>query len=248
MSTLGARVRKARVARGMSVRELASKADCSPSMISQIESGRANPSVATLYEISSALEISLDSLFARVSGTTGRVPELVDPTGLRQVPGEHRSRGATHWSAVHTGGVELAPRGQPRTTPVQDESPSLLRKRNRQSIDLAHGVHWEQLVPVPEQGAQFLEVWYPPGGGALPNDHPARHNGREYGVIIEGTLSLQLGFEQFELGPGDSFAFDSTAPHRYWNAGTELVRGIWFVLDRWQSSRPRWDEDLSPHP
>ena len=62
---LGARIRAARAARGISARELARKVDCSASMISQIELGRANPSVSTLYDISSALQISLDRLFSK---------------------------------------------------------------------------------------------------------------------------------------------------------------------------------------
>ena len=42
----------------------------------------------------------------------------------------------------------------------------------------------------------------------------------------------QLGFEQFELEPGDSIGFDSTQPHRLWNLGDEPVHGIWFVVGR----------------
>ena len=36
-------------------------------------------------------------------------------------------------------------------------------------------------------------------------------------------------------------AFDSTIPHRYWNARTEPVRGIFFNLDRWQVADSGWD-------
>jgi mannose-6-phosphate isomerase-like protein (cupin superfamily) len=50
--------------------------------------------------------------------------------------------------------------------------------------------------------------------------------------VDSGTLGLQLGFEQHELGPGDSIAYDSTLPYRFWNLGEEPVNGIWFVVGR----------------
>ena len=43
---------------------------------------------------------------------------------------------------------------------------------------------------------------------------------------------MTVGFDTFELGPGDSVSFDSTAPHRLRNTGSEPVCGVWFVADR----------------
>ena len=91
-------------------------------------------------------------------------------------------------------------------------------------------------MPVPETNAEFMEVTYGVGGGSTEGEHAIRHNGREYSVILEGQLSVQIGFEQYVLEPGDSMAFDSTIPHRFWNAGPVPVRGIWFVVDRWPTS------------
>src|SRR5688572_9452903 len=45
----GDRLRAGRLARGLSVRGLAERLDVSPSLISQVETGRARPSVNTLY-------------------------------------------------------------------------------------------------------------------------------------------------------------------------------------------------------
>jgi quercetin dioxygenase-like cupin family protein len=59
-----------------------------------------------------------------------------------------------------------------------------------------------------------------------------RHQGREYGLVLSGRLGVQLGFQTYELGPGDSIAFDSTGPHRFWNLGDEPVHGIWCVVGR----------------
>jgi transcriptional regulator with XRE-family HTH domain len=59
---MGDRLRQARQARGLSLRRLAEVVGVSPSLISQVETGRAKPSVNTLYALASELGISLDSL------------------------------------------------------------------------------------------------------------------------------------------------------------------------------------------
>lgn len=56
------RLRESRMDAGLSVRELSRRVGISPSMLSQIENGRSEPSVATLYGLVSALSISLDEL------------------------------------------------------------------------------------------------------------------------------------------------------------------------------------------
>jgi len=46
------------------------------------------------------------------------------------------------------------------------------------------------------------------------------------------SLGVTIGFQDYELGPGDSVSLDSTTPHRLYNRGTEPVHAIWFVLGR----------------
>ena len=61
-ASMGDRLRQARQARGLSLRGLAEVLGVSPSLISQVETGRAKPSVNTLYALASELGISLDTL------------------------------------------------------------------------------------------------------------------------------------------------------------------------------------------
>src|ERR1700755_3724996 len=82
---VGEGLRKHRQEAGMSLRALAREVGVSPSLISQIEHGKATPSVATLYAIVSELGISLDELFfdeprgaAAVKATPERTPPI-DP-------------------------------------------------------------------------------------------------------------------------------------------------------------------------
>ncbi len=62
-STLGGNLRRARLERGLSLRALARLLEVSPSLVSQIETGRIQPSVRTLYAIVSELGVSLDEVF-----------------------------------------------------------------------------------------------------------------------------------------------------------------------------------------
>lgn len=98
------------------------------------------------------------------------------------------------------------------------------------SIKLSSGPRWSRLTAMGESDAEFLEVVYAPGTEA-PAEHIV-HQGREYGVIIEGALSVEVHGEATTLLPGDSIVFDSALPHRFWNEGDTEVRAIWFVRDR----------------
>ncbi|ANS32268.1 hypothetical protein R1CP_38865 (plasmid) [Rhodococcus opacus] len=68
-----ARLRAARMAADLGVRELSRRVGISASMLSQIENGRTEPSVATLYSLVSALSISLDELLD--VGKAGNAPK-----------------------------------------------------------------------------------------------------------------------------------------------------------------------------
>ena len=102
----------------------------------------------------------------------------------------------------------------------------------RHVVELDSGVIWERLTSHEHEDVDFLHVIYDVGGSSASDERLMRHPGREYGYVLSGRLGVRLGFEQHELGPGDSIAFDSTTPHRLWNLGDEAVHGIWFVVGR----------------
>lgn len=109
---------------------------------------------------------------------------------------------------------------------------SVVRPEDRKAIDLDSGVRWEELSAATDDGIDFLEAIYDVGGASTPDESLMRHHGREYGYIVSGTLSVQIGFHRYDLAPGDSIAFDSTEPHRLFNDGDVPVRAIWFVSGR----------------
>lgn len=117
----------------------------------------------------------------------------------------------------------------------------LVHPENRKAIDLASGVRWEQLTADTEEGVDFLLAIYEVGGASTPDESLMRHHGREYGYVVSGRMGIQLGFDVFQLEPGDSIAFDSTAPHRLFNMGDEPVHAVWFVVGRGADDRAATD-------
>jgi transcriptional regulator with XRE-family HTH domain len=63
MSALGARIKALRSERDLQQRQLAEKAGLTPSMVSQIESGRLTPSLNTVGKIAAAFGVPIASLF-----------------------------------------------------------------------------------------------------------------------------------------------------------------------------------------
>lgn len=202
---IGERLRAERQLRGLSLRELAERLGLSASLISQIETGRARPSVATLYAVAGELGISID--------------DLLFPNGL---PGEAGSDN----DAGREGGATRA------GAPAGPADRFVQRAGSRKRIRLASGVTWERLTPHSEPDTEFLFVTYEVGGASSPEHAFQRHGGHEWGYVLSGRLLVTIGFDEYELGPGDAVSLDSSTPHRLANAGTEPVHAIWFVAGR----------------
>jgi transcriptional regulator with XRE-family HTH domain len=109
--------------------------------------------------------------------------------------------------------------------------------RNRQHIRLAGGVVWERLTAEPDDQVEFLYVRYEAGAESCPENSFFRHGGKEYAYLLEGRLGLQIGFDRYELGPGDSVSFESHNPHRLWAIGDEPATAIWVIINRTNDNR-----------
>ncbi len=199
---VGERLREERLRRGVSVRSLARDLGVSASLISQIETGKSQPSVGTLYAITTALDISVEDVF--------------EPPRVRPVD-------SANTSAVPTTVLEAlgSLRGQ-RVGPLVTPSA-------RQVLQLDSGVTWERLGQLPRTHVDFLLITYEPGGMSSSSGRLMRHPGAEYGYLISGELVLTLGFDELRITPGDAISFESPTPHRYHNDGTEPAVGVWFV-------------------
>jgi len=200
-SKVGSRLRTEREHLGISLRELARRVGVSPSLVSQIELDRVNPSVSTLYALVTELGMTMSDVF-------GDSP------------------------------------GEPVVRQLRADDGLAERPETRRVINLASGVRWERLTPHSDREVEFLYVTYPVGAASCPEDALVTHGGKEYGYVSSGTLGVRVGFEEYQLGPGGSIAFDSSSPHRLWAIGDEPVHAIWVVIGR--EADPRAAASSSP--
>lgn len=220
---IGTRLRARREASGISLRQFARDLDVSPSFISQLETGKAQPSVATLFAICEALGIATDELFDNDAPTN-------------RVMTNGAARGGTDatnnsWRTVTSFGTLSSPvRGARSADDAASNSP-LVHPHERKVLVLDSGVIWESLTTTRSEKADFMFVRYEVGGSSTMEDRLIRHVGTEYGFILCGTLEVTLGFESYRLTAGDSISFDSSRPHRLANVGDIPVEAVWMNLE-----------------
>jgi transcriptional regulator with XRE-family HTH domain len=87
-SKVGGRLRAERERRGVSLRELARRVGVSPSLVSQIELDRVNPSVSTLYALVTELGVTMSDVFGDETqpGSPRVFPERAEHEGLMATP------------------------------------------------------------------------------------------------------------------------------------------------------------------
>ncbi len=113
----------------------------------------------------------------------------------------------------------------------------LVAAEQRAVINLASGVTWARLTPSADPTLEFLHVVYDVGSESCPEDSLVRHGGKEYGYVLSGRLGVRIGFDEYDLGPGDAVSFDSSSPHRLWALGDEPAEAIWVVVGRQSDNR-----------
>jgi transcriptional regulator with XRE-family HTH domain len=200
---IGARIRAERLRRGISLRGLARGVGLSPSLISQIETGKCQPSVSTLYAITTALGVSVQDVFGD-AGDAGDAAAELQTAGGEPVA----------LAAADGAGIPVV---------------SVVCPGQREILELDSGVTWQRLGHVPGSHVDFLMVTYAPGGCSSKEGRLMDHPGTEYGYLVHGELVVTLGLRSHRLTPGDAVSFASATPHSYRNEGTVPAVGIWFV-------------------
>jgi transcriptional regulator with XRE-family HTH domain/quercetin dioxygenase-like cupin family protein len=251
---VGERIREERTKRGVTLRGLARGVGVSASLISQIETGKCQPSVGTLYAITTTLGISVEDVFqpagaaddecaGTASAPAGAPPVSAPPVSAPPVsapPLGAPPLGAPPLGAPPLGapsaGAPPAPLpaanvpAAPTAVLAAVRSDSVVGRQNeREVLRLDSGVTWERLGHVPGVQADFLLVTYAPGGSSSDHGQFMRHAGAEYGYLMEGELILTLGAEEHRLTAGQSVCFPSSTPHRYRNDAARPAVGVWFV-------------------
>ena len=65
-----------------------------------------------------------------------------------------------------------------------------------------------------------------PGGGT---SEDYSHHGEEFGLVLEGELTLQVGPETYRVKKGSSFYYSSTLPHAWTNQTDAPCAVVWVV-------------------
>lgn len=173
---LSRRLRTARQERGMSLEAVAQKAQVSTSLLSQIERGKASPSLVSLVAIADALMVRPGDLLDEASDQEARSP--------------------------------------------------VVRHSERHVIEDA-GCRFEYMMHLDDPMLEVAEMIIKPGTASRP--HLAGHTGRDYGIVLKGTVRVEFENDSQILRKGDYIAFDSEAPHRLVNETSQDVRVIWII-------------------
>lgn len=201
----GAKIRRSRKELKLTLTELASKSDISPSFLSQIERNLTRPSVATLHRLAVALGLSMSEMLTdqepvasvNIEAASARVADDYTPAVQRPGP----VSGSNNYAKVV--------------------------RANKRPVILYPGseIRNEMLSPDLKHALQMMWVVIPPGEGT--GDEGLVHAGEECGVVLQGRVGIWVGppgaEEYYELGAGDAIYQDSTIPHRSRNIGDETV-------------------------
>jgi transcriptional regulator with XRE-family HTH domain len=209
---IGRRVASRRAQLGKKASDLAREAHVSASLISQIERGESKPSVSTLFAIAEALGLPVDAFFK--DGVERHPTESEKPPPARAKT-DSRSEDIRQDSLRHR---------------------YLVRSGDRATIDIKGGVRWERLTPQALADAEILELVYAAGAESQPTLYS--HPGSEMVLVLSGSLNIVLGFDRFELMPGDSMHFPSSLPHKYVNATRHTTRAVTVILHDQSSQTP----------
>ena len=96
-------------------------------------------------------------------------------------------------------------------------------KRQSRNFPKSH-LTYELLSPdLNRQMEMFMASLEP---GAETCDEPLAHNGEEVTHVLEGTMWIKIGEDEYILETGDTIYYFSSIPHRIVNTGSGMLRFI----------------------
>ncbi len=178
MTELGARLRRARRAQERTLRDVAQKTGYSEAYLSQVETGRVSPSLASLKKIAAGYGVAVVDLFS---------DEPADAADI------------------------------------------VLRRAERRRLSVAHSSVVKELLVARQSGKKMepISVTIAPGEGSK---GAYDHAGEEFGLVLSGTLELQVEHQVFRLRRGDSFYFSSTRLHGFRNPSRRRPTVVLWVI------------------
>lgn len=119
----------------------------------------------------------------------------------------------------------------------EDAQDGLVRRRERQRLRIPDStVSRELLVPDLHRRMVIVLARFEAGNdGAIA---PASHRGEEWVYVLSGALEISLNSRVIAISEGDSYYFDSAAPHTFRNRGDTPAEIIAAMVSTTQFIRP----------
>lgn len=131
----------------------------------------------------------------------------------------------TIFTVSHALGVSAAALIDPENAPENGEISYIVRAGRRRRLLDAGGVRKDVASPPSSPRLRSYYMVIQPGCGS--GEVPYTHEGNELGIVLSGRLELEIEGEKYALVTGDSFAFASHKPHRFFNVGAEPATVFW---------------------
>jgi len=170
---IGKKVEKYRKLKDLTNRELAALAGITPSMLSQIERGLANPSIQTLKVLAKTLDVPTFSFF------------------------------------------------------MEETTEALVVRSNKRKKMIIDNLSYELLSPDFTGNLASAIMTVPPYTSS--SEKLLDHRGEEIAVIIEGSIKIYLGEEEYLLEVGDSVKIPANLKHK-WENNSNTVAVVLFSV------------------
>lgn len=93
----------------------------------------------------------------------------------------------------------------------------------KENNELGHSIRW--LVPNSQKNIMEPILMELDTNGSSGLDDP--HDGEEFGYILSGSISIQIGNQKFRAKKGESFYYKPSAAHELVNAGKSKAVVLW---------------------
>ncbi|MBA8840540.1 XRE family transcriptional regulator [Ochrobactrum sp. RH2CCR150] len=116
-----------------------------------------------------------------------------------------------------------------RDTDLENQANEFIVQRNcRRSLTYNDGALIKELLtPDTQPQIQMLRFLMEPGADS--GEPYSNTDGGKCGLVLQGTLGLELDARQFVINAGDSFAFPARSMVRFWTVGDNTCEVIWVV-------------------
>ena len=111
-----------------------------------------------------------------------------------------------------------------------NEAEPVVRLQDQQVYVTGEGVQRRVVRTDDTHGIELVMNEYEPSTGS--GGEPVHHEGHEFGLVLEGTLTVEVNGSVYELKTGDSISYDSNLPHKIVNRGKKHVKAVWVNLQR----------------